>query len=131
MQLKFIAPQIVNGEVEVVIEDEDIDSELKFWDTSLILYVLGADMSMHSVKQFMTKMWNFVALPDMYYHEDGYFLLRFGTHRDKDEVLRKGPYTIRNMPVILREWRPEFDMRKDLLRTLPVWIKLPKLPLYL
>lgn len=94
------------------------------------MYVFGADLSMHSVKQFMMKMWNFVALSDMYYHDDGYFLLRFGSYRE-GEALKKDPYTIRNMPIILREWRLEFNMKRDFLRTQPVWIKLPKLPLYL
>lgn len=75
MPLKYFAPQIVNGEVEVMIEDEDIESELKFCDITLIMYVLGADMSMHSVKHFMMQNWNFVPLPDMYYHDEGYFLL--------------------------------------------------------
>jgi len=58
-----------------MIEDENIESELKFWDTTLIMYVLGADMSMHSVNHFMMQNWNFVPLPDMYYHDEGYFLL--------------------------------------------------------
>ena len=131
MPLKYFAPQIVNGEVEVMIEDEDIESELKFWDTTLIMYVLGADMSMHSVKHFMMQNWNFVPLPDMYYHDEGYFLLRFSSHREREEVMMKGPYTIRNMSVLLREWRRDFNLKKDLLRTLPLWVKLPYLPLYL
>lgn len=43
----------------------------------------------------------------------------------------KGPYTIRNMSVLLREWRRDFNLKKDLLRALPLWVKLPNLPLYL
>ncbi|KAL5153328.1 hypothetical protein HKD37_19G052907 [Glycine soja] len=108
MPLKYFAPQIVNGEVEVMIEDEDIESELKFCDITLIMYVLGADMSMHSVKHFMMQNWNFVPLPDMYYHDEGYFLLRFSSHREREEVMMRGPYTIRNMPAIEFEWKPEF-----------------------
>lgn len=45
--------------------------------------------------------------------------------------MMKGPYTIRNMPVLLREWRRDFNLKKDLLRALPLWVKLPNLPLYL
>lgn len=32
---------------------------------------------MNAVKQFMTKTWNFVVMPELYYHDDGYFLARF------------------------------------------------------
>ncbi|CAI8613593.1 unnamed protein product [Vicia faba] len=42
----------------------------KLWDSSLIMYVLGGELSMNEVKQFMLKMWNFVKLPDMYYNEE-------------------------------------------------------------
>ncbi|XP_058755378.1 uncharacterized protein LOC131628567 [Vicia villosa] len=32
---------------------------------------------------------------------------------------------------MLREWKPDFDLKRDMLRTLPIWVKLPKLPLHL
>lgn len=129
--MQYVAPKVVDGEIDVKIEDEDVAPELKFWETTLILYVLGGDISMHMLKNFMEKAWNFVSLPDMYYHDDGYFMLRFKSHADMDAVLMKGPYTIRNMPLILQEWRPDFDLKKDMLSTIPIWVKLPKLPLHL
>lgn len=43
----------------------------------------------------------------------------------------RGPYTICNRPVIVKEWHPNYDMKEDMLRTLPIWIKLPTLPLRL
>ncbi|KAL5170000.1 hypothetical protein HKD37_11G031783 [Glycine soja] len=88
--IEYFAPKVVEGEIEVEIEEEDILSELKYWETTLIMYVLGRELSMNAVKQYMMKFWSFVQLPEMYYHEDG-----------------------------------------DMLRTLPVWVKLPNLPLYL
>ncbi|KAH1253521.1 hypothetical protein GmHk_04G010152 [Glycine max] len=129
--MQYVAPKVVDGEIDVKIEDEDVAPELKFWETTLILYVLGGDISMHMLKNFMEKAWNFVSLPDMYYHDDGYFMLRFKSHADMDAVLMKGPYTIRNMPLILQEWRPDFDLKKDMLSTIPIWVKLPKLALHL
>ncbi|XP_058784590.1 uncharacterized protein LOC131659416 [Vicia villosa] len=93
--------------------------------------MLGEDLSMHALKSFMMKAWNFIQLPDLFYHDDGYFILRFKTHDDMDAVLMRGPYTIRNIPMLLREWRPDFNLKTDLLRTLPIWIKLPQLPLHL
>lgn len=129
--MQYVAPKVVDGEIDVKIEDEDVAPELKFWETTLILYVLGGDISMHMLKNFMEKAWNFVSLPDMYYHDDGYFMLCFKSHADMDAVLMKGPYTIRNMPLILQEWRPDFDLKKDMLSTIPIWVKLPKLPLHL
>lgn len=129
--IEYFAPKVVEGEIEVEIEEEGILSELKYWETTLIMYVLGRELSMNAVKQYMMKFWSFVQLPEMYYHEDGYFMLKFQTHKDKDMVLMKGPYTIQNMPMVLKDWNPEFDFKRDMLCTLPVWVKLPNLPLYL
>ncbi|KAG4969263.1 hypothetical protein JHK82_034972 [Glycine max] len=129
--MEFVAPKLINGEVEVEIEAEDIASELQFWENAMILYVLGGSLSMTMLKNYMVKMWNFVILPDMLYHDDGYFLLRFMNREDKETVMMRGPYTIRNMPIILKEWTPDFNLSKDLEKTMPIWVKLPQLPLCL
>jgi hypothetical protein len=131
LAMEYVAPHRVNGEIEVEIVDADVESEIHFWASSLIMYVLGGDLSMNAVKLFMTCNWNFVKLPDMFYNEEGYFILRFHSLADKDAVMMQGPYTIRNMPMLLRDWKPDFSLKRDLLRTLPIWIKLPQLPLHL
>ncbi|CAK8572288.1 unnamed protein product [Lathyrus sativus] len=131
LTMEFVAPKIVDGEMEIQIEEEDVEKEVKFWEFALIMYVLGVDLSMNAMKQFMSKTWNFVKLPDMFYNEEGYFILRFHSFQDKDLVLMKGPYSIHNRPMMLREWKPDFSMNKDMLRTIPLWVKLPQLPLHL
>lgn len=67
----------------------------------------------------------------MFYHDEGYILPIFKLYKDKDAVMMKGLYTTRNMYMLLREWRSNFNMKKDMLRTLPLWIKLPQVPIYL
>lgn len=68
MSMKFIVPKLINGEVKVEIDVEDIVSEVNFWVSSLVMYVMEGDLSMRVVKIFMTKSLNFVQLRDMYYH---------------------------------------------------------------
>ncbi|CAK8569332.1 unnamed protein product [Lathyrus sativus] len=101
--MEFVAPKIIDGEMEIQIEEEDVEKEVKFWESALIMYALGVDLSMNAVKQFMSKSWNFVKLPDMFYNEEGFFILRFHSFQYKDLVLMKGPYLIRNRPMMLRE----------------------------
>ncbi|CAK8535666.1 unnamed protein product [Lathyrus sativus] len=129
--MEYVAPKVINGVIEIDIEQEDIETELRFWDNALILYVVGDNLSLNTMKNFMRRMWNFIKIPDLYYHDDRYFLLRFNSHEDKEAVMMKGPYTIRNMPMILKKWQSGFNLKQDLLRTLPIWIKLPQLPLHL
>ncbi|CAK8578454.1 unnamed protein product [Lathyrus sativus] len=95
------------------------------------MYVLGEDLSMNTVKQYMMKNWNFVKLPDMFYNEEGFFILRFHSFQDKHSVIMKGSYTIHNRPMMVRDWKPDFSLNKYMLRTIPLWVKLPQLPLHL
>lgn len=67
----------------------------------------------------------------MFYNEEEYFILKFRSTEDRDLVLMKGPYTIQNMPMLIRIWDQDFCLKRDLLRTVPVWVKLPQLPLHL
>lgn len=75
LAMEYVAPSMVNDGIEIEIEQDDIASEVQFWENPLTLYVLGTDLSMHTIKSYMMKTWNFVKLPDMYYHEKGFFLL--------------------------------------------------------
>ncbi|CAK8574347.1 unnamed protein product [Lathyrus sativus] len=131
LSMEYVAPKVINGVIQIDIEQEDIETELRFWDSTLILYVVGDDLSMNTVKNFMQRMWNFIKIPNLYYHDAGYFLLRFNSQEDKEAVMMRGPYTIRNMPMLLKEWQSGFNLKKDLLRRLPIWIKIPQLPLHL
>ncbi|CAK8568716.1 unnamed protein product [Lathyrus sativus] len=42
MAIEYVAPKIVNGVIEIDIEQEDIETEIQFWDNALIFYVVGA-----------------------------------------------------------------------------------------
>ncbi|CAK8573801.1 unnamed protein product [Lathyrus sativus] len=55
LTMEFVAPKIIDGEMEIQIEEEDVEKEVKFWESALIMYALGVDLSMNAVKQFMSK----------------------------------------------------------------------------
>lgn len=63
------------------------------------------------------------------YHTDGYFVIRFANEKEKDGILCSGPHYLLKRPVIMKPWSPEFNFNEDILSTIPLWIKLPNLPL--
>ncbi|WMV46820.1 hypothetical protein MTR67_040205 [Solanum verrucosum] len=65
----------------------------------------------------------------VFYHDDGYFLVRFNSNEDMDEVFLTGPYTLRNRPIIMKLWTDDFDFHAEILQTIPIWVRLPNLPL--
>src|SRR4051812_32621479 len=93
------------------------------------MYAVGEELSMNAVKKFMNTTWNFVSLPNLYYDEEGYFIIRFKSSEDKTKVLMRGQYTIYKKPILLHEWNPKFTHHDDILRVLPIWVMFPQLPL--
>lgn len=68
-----------------------------------------------------------MATPDLYCHEDDYYVLKFKSMNDLNEILYFGPYTVNNRHMILKLWTPSFDFNAELLIEVPLWVKFPKL----
>ena len=62
-------------------------------------------------------------------HESGWLVYKFQNEVDKLAVLRGGPYLVFGRPLILKEMPEYFDFNSAEMSTVPVWIKLPNLPL--
>lgn len=86
---------------------------------------------MNAVKRLMMRTWNFVTLPDLYYHDEGYFFIRFRSRKDIDVVLKGGPYSIYRKPILLYEWTSTFRLQEDVLRVIPIRVIFPQLHLNL
>lgn len=50
MGLRYTAPKVVDGMIEVIMEEKDVKSEMDFWADALILYEIGEDLTMNDVK---------------------------------------------------------------------------------
>ncbi|XP_070025320.1 uncharacterized protein [Nicotiana sylvestris] len=73
--------------------------------------------------------WKFAAKPSIYCHNDVYFVIKFDTIEDRDVVLYSGSYMINSKLVVVKVWTVNFDFENEVLKTIPLWIQLPKLPL--
>lgn len=71
----------------------------------------------------------FFATPQVFLHNEGYFIFRFISEEEKVTLLQNGPYTFNNRPLVLKQWEPNFQMSKEPLQVIPVWVRFPKLPI--
>ncbi|CAN4110531.1 unnamed protein product [Withania somnifera] len=69
------------------------------------------------MKKIVYRVWNFVDLPRVYLHDEGYFTFLFNTKEDRDVVTDEGTYTYDNRPM------------QDMLRVISLWVKFPGLPI--
>ncbi|KAH0696290.1 hypothetical protein KY290_013643 [Solanum tuberosum] len=57
---------------------------------------------------------NTISKPEVYYHNDGYFLVRFSSLDDRNEVLYSFPHMLNNKPIIVKVWSADFNFRVPL-----------------
>lgn len=49
--------------------------------------------------------------------------------RERDKVIASGPHMMNNKPIIIKAWAANFNFNSEILKTIPLWVKLLNLPL--
>ena len=129
MNLTYIPPQVLNGQTMVQLEEKEVQIEEEKWKCALIAYVIGEFPGYNTMNRYIQMNWAKVDKPEVFLHEEGYYIIKFRSLSDMNEVLYSGPYTISNRPIILKQWNPEFDFGAEFLTEIPLWVNFPKLPL--
>ncbi|KAF3617893.1 hypothetical protein FXO38_33716 [Capsicum annuum] len=96
----------------VQLANEDIEYESLKWNKALILYIVGNTPSIGSIERFIANQWNFITEPKVLYHSEGYFVIRMSNTKERDEA-----------------WAADFNFNEEVLKTIPLWAKLPNLAL--
>nr|XP_009788258.1 PREDICTED: uncharacterized protein LOC104236092 [Nicotiana sylvestris] len=109
--------------------EEDIAEENQKWNPAIVLYVVGNTPTIGTIERFIVGQWSKIRKPKVLFHNDGYFIILMNSYEDRDDVLMNGPYTMNSRPAILRPWIEGFDFNEKVLKTIPLWVKFPKLPL--
>ncbi|CAO2817618.1 unnamed protein product [Amaranthus hypochondriacus] len=130
MPLKYVPPTIENGCQIVHIESHDVVDLVKVWERAVVVYIVGGNVSIDILRGFIRKHWSWVSMPAIHRHEEGYFILRFNTENECEEILKGGPYFLNRAPLIVKKWTINFDFKEEIMRVIPVWIRLPNLPLH-
>ncbi|XP_060170990.1 uncharacterized protein LOC132601964 [Lycium barbarum] len=129
LPLQYIPPEVIDGQVVVQLEKEKVDRETAKWKCALIVYSIGECPGYNNMCRFIAQSWNSVAEPEVYLHEEGYYIVKFHSMEDMREILYAGPYMINYRTLILKPWTPDFDFNEEFPTEIPLWIKLPHLPM--
>ncbi|XP_060210967.1 uncharacterized protein LOC132637984 [Lycium barbarum] len=81
------------------------------------------------MRRYMNQNWPTAANPELYLHDEGYYVIKFQSIEDMHEIFYSGPYTINNRPIVLKPWTIDFDFTKVYPTEIPLWVTFPKLPM--
>ena len=60
----------------------------------------------------------------------GFFIFEFIAKEDRDLIFRSGPYFMGTQGLYLNRWTLDFDPEVDVPKEVPVWVRLPNLPVH-
>lgn len=129
--LKYQAPLTINKKKMVVMKEGVSKRTETKWGCSVIAYVYGNRPSYHHFKAFVQRTWNPVSNFEIFSRNNGFFVIKFTAECDCEKAINGGPYFINGKLIILKKWSSKIAFDRDLLSTIPVWIRLPELSLKL
>jgi hypothetical protein len=60
----------------------------------------------------------------------GFYIFEFISQEDRDLIFRNGPYFMGAQGLYLNRWTPNFDPALEIPKDVPVWVRLPNLPIH-
>lgn len=81
--------------------------------------MIGDTPGYNFISRYISQIWNSIAKSDLYYHEDGYYVVRFQSMADLNEFIYSGSYTVNNRSLVLKHWSPQFDSSVEFLTEIP------------
>ena len=85
-----------------------------------------------AIEGWVQRNWKPLVLEDIHSHfvKRGFFVFVFESAEDRDLIFRNGPYFMGPQGLYLNKWTPDFDPSQDVPYAIPVWLRLPFIPLH-
>ncbi|XP_074288752.1 uncharacterized protein LOC141613909 [Silene latifolia] len=106
----------------VVVEEDDVIDEIKFWQNTLMGNFLGSKPKIKEVDEYVLKYWKNTDRPIVQYYKKGWYTFRFLSERDMNEILKGGPWNMGTSTLVLKQWTPTFSKEMDSVSTVPTWV---------
>ncbi|XP_074306021.1 uncharacterized protein LOC141641249 [Silene latifolia] len=118
-----------SSKVLLQLTPEDVESELKYWDTAVVCYVLGGNPPWELLSGFVQKLWGVYKFDKLSFLPNGVFLVRFPTKECQSLVLQQGFPMFDNKPLVVKPWSETCSLMKKKVKAVPIWLRLCGLPL--
>lgn len=129
MPLKSVAPNVKNGKSIAQIDKIEVEKLSDIWVNVVVLYVVGQKATIGAIIRFINLKWNNVSKLKVFLHEDVYFLLKFESVEDINEILYSGPLTLNDRPMIVEARTSNLYFHDETMRVVPLWVRFRNHPL--
>ncbi|XP_022024382.1 uncharacterized protein LOC110924695 [Helianthus annuus] len=116
-------------DADVVIPREVIRKVQDKFENVLYGYFLGNRLPFPVVEYYAKNVWARHGFSKIMMNAEGFFFFKFDSKEGMSQVLENGPWLIRKVPLFLNVWTPSVSLRKEGIKTVPVWVKLHNVPI--
>ncbi|KAL2901275.1 Formate-dependent phosphoribosylglycinamide formyltransferase, partial [Bienertia sinuspersici] len=106
-----------NMDATVKIDFDDIDEELVYWSSALVVYVLGADPPFSVFNGYCNRIWGKKGLDKVLLVGKGLYLVRFKSIEQREQIWNDEPKFFDSKPVIMKRWDSEMELHKETIKT--------------
>ncbi|KAK1272250.1 hypothetical protein QJS04_geneDACA014657 [Acorus gramineus] len=129
--LSFVPPRVDEAEAVAVLNPSSYAPLIQIWENAVVGYIIVKDSGLLPVCLFLRKLWKSKGDFSLLLHANGFFIVRFDLAEDCNLILEGGPWTMEHRPFILKKWSPDVRMEQERLSSIPIWARIPNLPLHL
>ncbi|XP_022032208.1 uncharacterized protein LOC110933287 [Helianthus annuus] len=116
-------------DADVVIPRKVVRKVQEKFENVLYGYFLGNRLPFPVVEYYAKNMWSKYGFSKLMMNSDGFFFFKFDSKEGMAKVLEGGPWLIRKVPLFLNVWSPSVSLKKEGIKSIPVWVKMFNVPI--
>ncbi|KAI3851039.1 hypothetical protein MKX03_014464 [Papaver bracteatum] len=129
---EYVKPTFEEGTLHVECSDEEFQDGCNDWKNSLVGFFAGEEGYLDTDIEMVEELWEVKGNFSMFAMDNGFYLFKFSCARDKIRILESADlWKIQQRQLILREWNWKFNFDRTEMKSVPVWVKIYNLPLFL
>lgn len=94
-----------------------------------MLFIAGPKPLLFHVQRYLKAQWPQLVQPRVTAHRDGHFLIKYTKVDDVNLIIQENSDIMGGRPIVVRKWSSEFDFQRDILKAVPMRVKLYNLQL--
>ena len=114
----------------LIIQPEQVSEDVEYWSNhALICKFLGLRLSLPVLESWARRIWNPEGDMEVLLAANNYFMVIFSSMSDRNKAFEGGPYFFNQVGLFIKPWHSGFNSAEEIPSRVPVWIRLPRLPL--
>ncbi|XP_021996206.1 uncharacterized protein LOC110893404 [Helianthus annuus] len=129
VNFRLMKPLETREDADLVIPKEVVQQVQDKFENVLYGYFLGTRLPFPVVEYYAKNVWAKFGCQKIMMNSDGFFFFKFDSRDGLLKVLEGGPWLIRKIPIFLSLWSPKVSLKKEGVKTIPLWVKLHNVPI--